>query len=86
MAQLCAVLANKHHAFAEAAWVKAPVASHGTASVSLRWSGGGTAPQRVRYLWSGSPCSHPHLRVGNCSVYAGGLPATPFLGNIAAAQ
>jgi hypothetical protein len=38
----------------------------------------------VRYLWSQSPCQHPRLHIGNCSVYskAEGLPATPFVGTI----
>jgi sialate O-acetylesterase len=36
----------------------------------------------VRYLWSGVPCTHPHFSVGKCSVYSGGLPATPFIANV----
>jgi hypothetical protein len=36
----------------------------------------------VRYLWSGVPCTHPHFSVSKCSVYSGGLPATPFIANV----
>lgn len=45
----------------------------------------------VRYLWSQSPCAHPHIvggpqLQGNCSVYdANNLPAPPFMLNVSAA-
>ena len=77
-----------------AAWTEVPVASSTAKTVTLGplpsgffdVGGGisGSGTPAVRYLWSQSPCTHPHGVVGNCSIYAlaEGLPTTPFLGII----
>lgn len=69
-------------------WVAAPViqSSGDGATVTLQCAAteARAAPTQVRYLWSQSPCTHPHLEIGDCAVYAKAerLPATPFLGNV----
>ena len=62
-------------------WLKVPILSSSGASVTLGLpaTGGWEDATLVRYLWSQNPCQHPHFKVGNCSVYAGGMPATPFM-------
>ena len=65
---------------ADPVWLKVPIvgSSGTTVTLGLPSTGGWQDAIRIRYLWSQNPCSHPHFRVGNCSVYAGGMPATPF--------
>lgn len=62
-------------------WMKVPIVGSSGASVilGLPSTGGWETSTFVRYLWSQNPCSHPHFAVGHCSIYAGGLPATPFI-------
>ena len=63
------------------AWLKVPIiSSSGTrVTLGLPHTGDWHDATLVRYLWSQNPCSHPHYEPGNCSIYAGGLPATPFI-------
>lgn len=62
-------------------WVAASIVGSSDATVTLELPFGEELgdPPLVRYLWSQSPCNHPHFEVGNCSVYCNGLPATPFI-------
>ena len=59
-------------------WTTALVVSFTKSSVTL--APAATLATAVRYLWSQTPCTHPHGMIGNCSVYAAkeGLPTTPF--------
>jgi len=63
-------------------FVQAPIIAHNGATVILSGAMLHNQPQFVRYLWAQAPCSHPHYEIGNCSVYASGLPATPFLQSV----
>ena len=67
------------------AFVSVPVTASSGATVTLSTAALAGAPLFVRYLWALAPCTHPHFEIGNCSVYAGGLPATPFLQPVVAA-
>lgn len=63
-------------------WTATKVVGSTADSVTLAPAPAGAAA--VRYLWSMSPCTHPHGAIGNCSVYSSkeGLPATPFVHRI----
>ena len=72
-------------------WIQVPVSASSARAVTLGpissrfFAEVGTGKlAAVRYLWSQSPCTHPHRAIGNCSVYAKAerLPATPFVGII----
>jgi sialate O-acetylesterase len=67
------------------AFVSVPVTASSGTTVTLSAAALAGAPLFVRYLWALAPCTHPHFEIGNCSVYAGGLPATPFLQPVVAA-